>query len=223
MQSFNHAITQSLNAVLSALIAPPCAVCASVLDRPLDGAVCERCWASVAATGVPFSVGATIHACAVGEYEGTLREVIHALKYDGRRSVARRLSQLMVERGAGVLAGADAVVPVPLHKRRQRERGFNQAVDLANGLGLPVIRALRRQRNTPPQVALQSSARYANVKDAFYVVERALNATEPRTIVLVDDVTTTGATLNACAQALKRACVHEVRALTAARVVIAPR
>jgi ComF family protein len=236
MQSFNHSITQSLNAVLSALIAPPCAVCASVLDRPLDGAVCERCWASIAATGVPFSVGTTIHACAIGEYEGTLREVVHALKYAGRRSVARRLSQLMVERGSGVLAGADAVVPVPLHKRRQRERGFNQAADLAHGLGLPVIHPIRRIKHTPSQVDLPAAERHQNVRGAFSVVGPDLHPTTQTTrggdpgvspaggiLVLIDDVTTTGATLEACARVLRHAGAREVRALTAARVAIAPR
>jgi ComF family protein len=214
------------NAVLSALIAPPCAVCASVLNQPLDGAVCDRCWASIPATAASFSLAAIVHARAIGEYEGTLREVLHALKYDGRRSVARRLSQMMADCGAHVLAGADAVVPVPLHRRRLRERGFNQSDDLARGLGLPILVALRRTRNTPPQVELPAATRRTNVRDAFVVAREGDSVTGRLAngiLVLVDDVTTTGATLEACAHVLRQAGAREVRALTAARVATALR
>lgn len=155
----------------------------------------------------------------LGLYEGALRDILHAFKYDKRRSVASRLARLMSERGRAVLAGADFVVPVPLHPRRQRERGFNQSEDLARGLPLPLLTALTRVKATRPQVDLPAAARRDNVRDAF-----VLAVAPPRgaTIVLVDDVTTTGATLEACARALRRARVGEIRALTAARVVIAP-
>ena len=214
------------NAVLSALIAPPCAVCGSVLDQPLDGAVCDRCWTSIAATAPSFSLAASVRARAIGEYEGTLREILHALKYDGRRTVARRLAQMMADCGADVLAGADAVVPVPLHRRRLRERGFNQSDDLARGLGLPILVALRRPRNTPPQVDLPAATRRTNVRDAFVVAREGgtgSGALANSILVLVDDVTTTGATLEACARVLRRAGAREVRALTAARVATALR
>jgi ComF family protein len=211
------------NAVLSALLSPPCAACSAILPRPLDGAVCDACWQAVRPRGV-----ATCHACptiargaAIGEYDGTLRDIIHALKYDGRRSVAPMLARLMAEHGADVLAGADLVVPVPLHRARERERGFNQAADLARGLPRPIVQGLRRVRHTPPQVGLTAEERAANIRDAFTVA--AGFAPAARTIVLVDDVVTTGATLDACARVLRRFGAREVRALTAARVASAPR
>jgi predicted amidophosphoribosyltransferase len=101
---------------------------------------------------------------AVGAYDGSLRAIVHALKYEGRRSLARPLATFMRTRGADVLGGADWVVPVPLHPSRRRERGFNQAADLARHLGLPTCNALarsgRRIRRTcpPPHVTGTSAA-----------------------------------------------------------------
>jgi predicted amidophosphoribosyltransferase len=231
------------DALLSALLAPPCAVCERVLDRPLDGAVCDACWNAIVSPALPFHGNDVItRAAAVGEYDGVLRDIIHALKYQGRRSAAPRLARLMALHGEDVLAGADAVVPVPLYPKRERERGFNQADDLARGLGLPVVHTLHRTRMTAPQVELPATARHRNVKDAFAVgrtesrplrapLERFVRggrsssrpAVAGRIVVLVDDVTTTGATLDACARVLKDAGAKEIRALTAARVASARR
>ena len=155
---------------------------------------------------------------AIGDYDGALRAILHALKYEGRRSLARRLGTLMRQRGATVLAGAACVVPVPLHPARQRQRGFNQAVDLARRLGVPVVHALRRARATPTQTGLPAAQRHCNVRGAF-VLTRAGREVRGSIVVVVDDVSTTGATLEACARVLKEAGAIEVRALTAARVV----
>ena len=237
------------------LLAPACACCRRPLDRPSDGPVCEACWQTIRpitppvcdACGDPLPSWRTISLAAafcprcrrrprhvdrgraVGEYAGALRDIIHAFKYDGRRSIGRRLSALMRDRGADVLAGADCVVPVPLHRRPRRQRGFNQAADLAAGLGLPVRTVLRRVRATPSQVALPAARRHQNVRGAFAVVWPPPWRIGPwvgrpaplagACVVLIDDVSTTGATLDACARALKEAGVREVRALTAARVV----
>lgn len=211
------------DAVLSALFAPPCAACTAVLDRPLDGAVCDRCWTSIVPRQERFSVESIALGQAIGPYEHTLRDLVHALKYEGRRSIAPRLAAMMATNGAAVLSGADYVVPVPLHPRRQRERGFNQAEDLARGLGLPLLRALRRVRATQPQVDLPAEQRQTNVKGAFELRRWPFPGNRRPVIVLVDDVVTTGATLDACARQLKKAGAAEIRALTAARVAIGPR
>lgn len=222
------------NTLLSSLFEPPCAACAQVLASPLNGAVCASCWASIQ-RGAPLTEHPRGHAvdwaCAVDHYDGRLRDIIHALKYERRRSIAEPLGGLMRERGAALLQGADLVVPVPLHPRRQRERGFNQADDLARQLGLPVAPLLCRIRDTTSQIELPAEARHQNVRDAFALAHGPANRLRQgfgaqeaghhmcTVVVLVDDVSTTGATIEACAKVLKRGGVREVRALTAARVV----
>lgn len=120
--------------------------------------------------------------------------------------------------GADVLAGADAVVPVPLHASRERSRGFNQAREIARHIGWPQMDILRRTRRTAVQADLPAARRHANVRGAF-VISSSAASVDGLTLVLVDDVSTTGATLNACATALLAAGAKEVRALTAARAV----
>jgi ComF family protein len=146
--------------------------------------------------------------------------MLHALKYDGRRTLAPRISALMRMHGSWVLEGADVCVPVPLHWRRQWQRGFNQAADLAAGLGLPVVHALKRPRRARSQTDLPAEDRRANVRNAFRVRRGACVA--GACVAVVDDVSTTGATLDACARVLLGAGAREVRTLTAARVVTRP-
>jgi ComF family protein len=190
--------------------------------------VCEVCWASVRhAPGLDIRFDAThavSWAAAVDGYDGRMKDIIHALKYDRRRSISPRLGALMRESGAKVLGGADCVVPVPLHPRREYTRGFNQAHDLALHLGPPVLPLLKRVVFTRSQIDLPKHERQANVRGAFaYCPVPGCRFPDPGVIVLVDDVATTGATLESCARVLRHAGVSEVRALTAARVVTVPR
>ena len=149
-----------------------------------------------------------------------MKEIIHALKYERRRSISPRLGELMRLTGARILKDADVVVPVPLHPRREYQRGFNQADDLARQLGLSVAPLLKRIVFTQSQIELPKEERHRNVKDAFALAPDPRSLVPvPRIVVLVDDVSTTGATLEACATVLKRSGVQEVRAITAARVV----
>lgn len=238
------------NAVLRAMLAPACAVCDQPLLAPLNGAICGNCISGVRAIAPPICLrcgdqrpayaddglcarcrsgpAALAVARSAGVYDGTLRDLIHALKYRRRRMIAPWLSARMRREGAEVLDGADAVVPVPLHAWRQWQRGFNQADDLASGLRLPVWRVLRRHRGGPPQAGLPAADRDANARGAYALCRRerlrprAWNRLRGATVVLVDDVMTTGATLNACARVLQAAGAKDVRALTAARAVAAP-
>src|SRR5205085_5771233 len=124
-----------------------------------------------------------------------LRSIVHALKYDGRRSLAKPLGTLMRARGEDVLTGADVAVAVPLHPSRRRERGFNQAEDLARHVGLPIVAACRRARRTATQADLPAAKRHGNVRGAF-VLTRDSARVCGRVVVLIDDVSTTGATLD---------------------------
>jgi ComF family protein len=232
------------DAVLAVVLAPDCAACGQLLEQPTRGPVCGICWASILPITPPVcdrcgdplptwrDISVPLASCArcrrmrrsidraraIGEYTGPLRAIVHALKYEGRRTLARPLGRMMRDRGADVVRGADCVVPVPLHASRLRHRGFNQALDLARHLGLPVVHALRRTKATATQTDLPAAQRHRNVREAFAPTRRA-RMLAGRIVVIVDDVSTTGATLDACARALKAAGVAEVRALTAARVV----
>jgi ComF family protein len=238
------AICNSADAILAVVLAPACAACDLLLEQPTRGPICPACWASILPLTPPLcdrcgdplptwrAISVPLARCprcrrtsrfvdrarAVGAYDNALRAIVHALKYEGRRSLARPLARLMRRRGADVLAGAACVIPVPLHASRRRQRGFNQATDLARRLRLPLVPALRRVRATATQTDLPAAQRHRNVRDAF-AVTRAASTLTGAIVVLVDDVSTTGATLEACARVLKEAGVKEVRALTAARVV----
>ena len=241
LSSLGHALT-------AATLAPRCAACASVLDAPLDGPVCGRCWSAVRLTTPPFCrtcgdplpswrvISVALERCprcrrhpplldalrAAGEYEGSLRDILHAFKYDGRRRLAAPLAAMMQGAGAALLSDAHCVVPVPLHLWRRMRRGFNQADDLARQLGLPIAHALWRMRATAPQTGLHAAARRRNMQGAFRLSPLLSRRQRERwlidrIVVLIDDVRTTGATLNACAAILMSAGARQVRALTVAR------
>jgi ComF family protein len=218
-------ITTLTNGLLSVLLAPTCAACNAVLDEPLDGCVCRNCWEAVeAVSDLDFPSDAPLAGLiSAGSYDKTLREIIHALKYQGRRSIASHLAHRMRRNAGGLLVAADFVVPVPLHWRRQYSRGFNQAREIARHLGVPVVDALRRSRFTAPQVTLSADERHANVQGAFVLSRRTLlhpaPALEGCSAVVIDDVATTGATLWACAAVLRGAGAREVWGLTAARKI----
>jgi len=213
-----------VDAVLAIALDASCAACGELLEHPTRGPVCSVCWRSVDAA-IPCAFGvsdAVADARAIGLYDGALRSVIHALKYEGRRSLAKPLADRIRDRCRAVLQGADLIVPVPLHASRRRQRGFNQAVDLSRRLGLPVARTLRRVRATKSQTELSEPERRSNVRAAFAPSRRPWirRRVAGRIVVLVDDVSTTGATLNACAAPLLDAGAREVRALVAARAAL---
>lgn len=209
-------------------LCPPCREKIRFIRSPL----CPRC-------GLPFPAAeGEDHLCgdcitaekpyavarAVGEYEETLLTAIHRFKYRGRTGIGKILGGIMADFAAGIweMKVFDRIVPVPLHRRRLRERGFNQAVILAREIskrsGIPLdLTSLRRERFTPPQVGLGREERSGNVRGAFSAVhpERIVG----RRILLVDDVYTTGSTLAECTRVLIRAEAESVAVLTLARAV----
>jgi ComF family protein len=159
---------------------------------------------------------------AVFEYGGPVADAIQRFKYDGRSELGAALGSLMADAAYPWAGEVDAVVPVPLHWRRRRSRGYDQAALLArpvaNALGIPaLLRGLRRLRNTPSQVDLPHSKRQTNIAGAFAPWRlRGL-----RRVLLIDDVRTTGATLRAASEALRAGGVSEVHTFVlAARVLV---
>lgn len=155
-------------------------------------------------------------------YEPPLDGVILALKFRRLDYLGRHLARVLAAALGDRLSGAEVVVPVPLHWTRRVARGFDQAeriaVPLAERLGLPVERSLARRRPTRAQARLGRAARRGNLSDAFRVVRPA--GVAGRRVLLVDDVATTGATLEAAAEALSAAGAAEVLAVTVARTVL---
>jgi len=196
---------------------PVCQHCglplAGSLTRDDSATVCARCQVS------PIQLDG-LRACAF--HGGPLREAIHQFKYNDLRGLAPLLGRLMAdgwERLAPDDLALDAIVPVPLHRTRQRERGYNQSALLARELGhclqLPVVEdAVVRSRATAPQVDLGAQARRANVRDAFRSHGNGLAGMR---VLLVDDVCTSGATLEATCLALRGAGVSLVWGCTLAR------
>ena len=241
--ALRSALRSAVDGALAILLAPACAACREPLEEPTRGPVCARCWSAIVPLIPPccrtcgdslpswriISVAESMCArCrrrpplltaarALGPYEGSLRDIVQALKYGARSTLARPLAARLRACGGDLLAGADAVVPIPLHRSRQRQRGFNQAAEIARHLGVPMLDALRRTRRTASQTDLPASRRHANVRGAFALAPHASVA--DAIVVLVDDVSTTGATLNACAAVLLTAGAREVRALIVARAL----
>ncbi len=154
----------------------------------------------------------------VGAYEGRLRELIHLFKYTPMERLSRPLGAFL-RTGLPSEATFDLIVPMPLHRKKQRERGFNQAALLAQEVArvasLPLELAVTRSRDTAPQSGLTGNQRRKNVRDAFAVKDPARIA--GKRILLVDDVVTTGASANSCALALKQAGASFVAVLALAR------
>jgi ComF family protein len=192
-----------------------CTGCRRVLERRLD----EPPGTPIGLLA-PLPEGiAQLEWCA--RFNGPARGALHALKYDGERRLAEPLGALMAARWRRAAAGGDALVPVPIHESRRRERGFDQAELLAvacgRRLGLPVRRSLERQERTAAQHALGRADRARNVGGAFSVRSGHEPTVRGRWLIVVDDVMTTGATLGACAAALREAGAAAVSALTFAR------
>jgi ComF family protein len=224
----------------------PCPCCEKFLTEGSSG-ICSDCLAEIhwveppfcTVCGTPFlSKVGEAHACgsclvkkryfttarALGYYEGPLQQAIHRWKYEGRTS-------LTVHFGEWLAAGLprywpshsfDLLIPVPLHVRRLRERGFNQALllvkELSRHTGIPFhARVLQKKRHTLPQVDLSRAEREREIKGVFHVL--APERVEKKTILLVDDVYTTGATVNECSRALLAAGAQQVDVLTVAHAI----
>ena len=191
-----------------------CQRCGVVLKS--GGAHCFHCRGSKASS---YKCKVIRAACNFNEYS---RGLVHALKYEGADYVARYMGELMAQRFTlfKELADVDLVLPVPLFKKRQVQRGYNQSELLARAFcdktGLTLDTAsLVRVRDTGSQTKLGRQARVENMKEAFLVPNPV--AVKSKTVLLIDDVATTGSTLESCAQALRRAGAKHVVAFTFAR------
>jgi ComF family protein len=235
-----------LTAKLALNIALP-TLCVSCRE-PVEGeGVCASCWAKLSfiappfcpRLGIPFVYDpgpgmlsmeaiadppAYARARAAVRYDDVARTLVHALKYQDRTDLAPAMGRWMARAGRELLGEADVLIPVPLHWRRGWSRRYNQSGALAriierqSGVRLST-EALRRVRPTQQQIGLSRSQRASNVQGAFKVATERQSEIQGRRVVLIDDVLTSGATLDACARALLRVKAASVDALVFARVV----
>jgi ComF family protein len=235
-------ILRSLARAAADIVFPPaCLSCRQATETP--GSLCASCWAQVRfierpycnRLGTPFAMDfgndgllspeavakppVFARARAVARFDdGPVRQLVHRLKYSDRMELAKPLGIWMARAGSELLAEAELLVPVPLHRRRLAARKFNQANALAQAVsaqrGVPVEPLVRtRVKPTPPQVGLSRSLRALNMQGAFRVAEGMEARIEGRAIVLVDDVMTSGATVNAASRALLRGAAKRVDVL----------
>lgn len=230
---------------LSLIYPPTCSSCGAATADP--GALCPNCWSGLRLIeepvcpryGTPFAVDLGIgpllspraiadppvfgRCRAVALYDGEARRLIHRLKYEDRLDLAKVMARMMSASGRALIAEAECLVPVPLHRARLWRRRFNQAALLGRAIAaaaaLPFVpTALERVRPTRSQVGLSRAARAENLRGAFRVPPAEAARIRGRRVLLVDDVTTTGATGNAAARALLRGGAASVDLLTFALV-----
>jgi ComF family protein len=245
---FAHGLRASLHGGLklglNAALPPLCPACRALVS---DAGLCAECWSGLSfiappycpRLGIPFVYDpgpgilsmqaiadppAYHRARAAVRYDDVARKLTHAFKYGDRLDLAPTLGRWMARAGRELTAEADALVPVPLHWRRLWQRRFNQSAALAGEISaatqVPVAHGLlKRAKATAQQVGLSRKQRAENVQGAFRVPPEARAEVKNRRLILIDDVLTSGATLDACARALLRAGAAQVDALVFARVV----
>jgi ComF family protein len=238
--------TKNIIKGLADIVFPPgCILCGAFMDEHSHPSFCPHCFSQIhfiqssqcKRCGVPFlDREGEDHLCgecitseqffsvarSLGKYDGVLLEAIHLFKYRGKLTVGKALGRLMKEHEYRNVTIRDysLVIPVPLHKRRLKERGFNQSLILARELSLyfsiPLdFSLLKRTIHRKPQTMLKKKERLANVKGAFEV--KSAEKIKGKKILLVDDVYTTGSTVKECSRMLLRHEAAEVAVLTLAR------
>jgi len=204
-----------------------CAICGKLLAPDHKDRICEHCWRKIIYLNRPIDIRLSLEKVwSVGVYDGVLKELILQFKYKEKKYLANPLGKLLADFVGNYLKeeNFDYIVPIPLERSRQRKRGFNQAELLAQILGeavnKPVLTHLvKRRKKTKPQFGLSRSERFENLSGAFEISKSGEADGPPiagKTILLLDDLATTGVTLDECAKVLKMAGVRGVYGLVLA-------
>ncbi|MBA3065982.1 ComF family protein [bacterium] len=195
---------------------PRCAGCGALLPLSSRELICPECLAEASGSDMPAVEYSHCRLISSALYEGSAKNLIKEMKFRNTRSCAKILARVMTDSFIKHSSGfsPEIIIPVPLHKSRKNERGYNQsaliAKSIARLLKIPFSASkLQRTRNTPSQRGLHPAERIKNVKGAFIVSGKV-----PQAVLLIDDVATTGATINECAATLKSAGAKRVVALT---------
>lgn len=244
LSRLSNSATTALHRLADIIVPPVCLACRSPLAD--HDSLCADCWRQIdfirpplcdrMGLPLPFDAGpgaisaaAAAHplaydrARAVARYEGAMKQMVHGFKYHDRQEATHLLGRWLAGAGGELLTDADLLIPVPLYRLRLLHRRFNQSAVLARELsrltGVPFDPfVLTRQRRTRPQVGLTHDQRRANVRGAFAIAQGAAAAVEGANVVLIEDVVTTGATVEACARTLRKAGAARVDVLALALV-----
>jgi len=234
-------LARDLKASLDLLLPPACLLCGHPLQTGRRTAFCDPCLAGMTPLGTahcrrcaqPFPDAASCHVCgtclkrppgfsrvhAAGIYQGSIKEALQRLKYRNQLILAKPLGRLLGKTLAdSFVAWPDCIIPVPLHPRRLRQRGYNQAHELARPLsrdfGCPIEAGLlQRHRRTPPQQGLSAMDRGRNLRNAFELSSPIGSAR----VLLVDDIMTTGETVRECCRTLLRGGAAEIQVAVVGR------
>lgn len=236
----NHPLTllkSAFRPITEFIYPPTCFICESLMDGG-ENRVCTACWSSIRSVNQDDLLFREMHARLTSdstshvsdlislyhfEKDGALQSIIHQLKYDGMTSLGHELGRKLGEKLMTEFPrpAIDGIVPVPLHATKLRERGYNQSNYIAMGIRerseVPVFTSLlQRHKYTTSQTQLSAQERKENVGDAFELNKRYLLNLTGKTFLIVDDVITTGATIEACAQALMNKGASKVIACSVA-------
>jgi len=204
-----------------------CVICGKLLAADNKDRVCVECWSKIVYFNRPIEIRLSLEMIwSVAVYDGVLKELIHQFKYKNKKYLTHPLGKLLVGFAEKYLKEEefDFIVPIPLEKPRQKKRGYNQAELLAQVLGeglnrLVLSNLVERRKKTRPQFGLNKDERFGNLSGAFEISRPGkdiLPTIAGKAVLLIDDLATTGATLDECAKALKRAGVGEVYGLVLA-------
>jgi ComF family protein len=218
-------LCETCSAAFTPIPDPLCGTCGRPVE-PEQSGPCRTCDAHRESVGGDWAFDS---ARSAGIFEGSLRLALHRLKYTAGESLGLPLGAYLANRVAGhelfsseQIGAIDSILAVPMHPLRERSRGFNQAsllaAPVAEILGVPLLPpgTVRRTRRRPAQVGLSQKQRRQNVKEAFVVPEREAPLIAGKQILIIDDVFTTGATVNACASALRDAGAARILVATLA-------
>lgn len=248
LSAVKHFLLDIKDDILDFVYPQSCPICQKHLGRD-EKHVCENCWKTLAILPAPFcpycksffeeEESLVEHGCvclskpkdrrilavrSLGTFDEYYQKLIHRFKYDKKIPLGKRLAARLGQAVAFNVdfTSCDLVIPVPLHRARHRERGFNQSEILAEGISeetkIPLAKdILKRRKNTEDQTYLSARQRAENVRDAFVVTKPG--RVKGKNVILVDDVMTTGATLNECAAMLQKAGARKIHAATLSVVV----
>lgn len=218
MREISRSLENIKEAIMDILVPKRCVACGK------EGKyICEKCSLFLSEAPSLFAAGGLEELVSVWEYEGVIKKVISKIKYEGMFDAIGEFVEKAFKIREPYIPEDTTITFVPIFRKKEKQRGFNQAKLIAQKVGeitnREVLPLLEKIKNTPSQTELNKEERIANIKDSFRLLRMSLNGKLPENILLVDDVWTSGATMQECCKTLKKSGVEKVFGFTLARTV----